>query len=293
LSLVTHILGNERCARTLKEMALGRLVYMMQFRRPCMAGLARVWPFLRRWGQQREVPRDVEEDLLIRVALLPLMYMDFRLPVSSQATCSDASPTGCGVMVSKCVTVKGQELAGQLKGPRAGGDNRSGCLLVISLFDGIGGARRSLEVARISVYGCIAAESDPDARRVVEAAWPDTACLDDVRKVDEEFLVKMTLKSSRTTWVLVCGGLPCQEFSRLNRDRKGYASERGSLCEELPRVRRLAQRIFRCPVDLFGECVVMSKEELAVVNKVLECEPFSVCASGVAWCRRPRLYWMS
>jgi hypothetical protein len=159
------------------ELALGRLVYMMQFRRPCVAGLARVWPVLRRWGQQLEVPRDVDEDLLVGVALLPMMYMDFRLPVSSQVTCSDASPTGCGVMASKCVTVKGQELACQLKEHRLGGDHRSRCLLVISLFDGIGGARRSLEVAGVPVYGCIAAESDPDARRVVEetSAWMRSA----------------------------------------------------------------------------------------------------------------------
>jgi hypothetical protein len=44
----------------------------------------------------------------------------------------------------------------------------------------------------------------------------------------------------------------------------------------------LAEQVFECPVDLFGECVVMDKEQLAVVSSVLGLEPFSVCTSGVA-----------
>ena len=100
LSLVNFVLRQREVDKTLVEMCSGRLIHRMQFRRPTMGALTRIWKYLRRWGLRRPMPLEVEEDLLVSVALLPLMCTDLRWPVSKLVTCSDASEVGNGACAS-------------------------------------------------------------------------------------------------------------------------------------------------------------------------------------------------
>lgn len=177
VSLLLYVLQCEAIPRTLLEMIVGRFVHRMQFRRPCMGFLSRVWKYLRRWGRHRSLPREVEEDLLLGLCSAPLMYMDFRAPVDEKVTCSDASPTGNGVCVSSGVTEEGRALAAALREAPARAKGCGPNLLLVSLFDGIGGLRRSVEVVGIPVVGSVAVEIDEVCRRVVAEAWPDTVQL--------------------------------------------------------------------------------------------------------------------
>ena len=99
------------------------------------------------------MPLEVEEDLLLSISLLPLMVIDFRLPVAVELTCSDAAAEGNGVSVSTGKTENGVQMATRsLHGMLTEPDSTSG-LLAVGLFDGIGALHRSLDGAGIPPCG--------------------------------------------------------------------------------------------------------------------------------------------
>ena len=294
VGLMDYLLKLEAPPRGLVEMLAGRFVHRMQFRRPCMSGLSRIWKYLRRWGFSRELPAEVEEDFALSLALAPLMFMDFRTPIHEQVSCSDASPDGTGMCVSVGCTRAGVGAAHKLATPAPRTNGPGVNLLLVSLFDGIGGLRRSVEVAGGVVYGSVAVESNSGCRRVVENAWPDTCAYPDVQAFSGDTVRELRLKFPRTTHILLGAGFPCQQFSGLNEDRAGLRSPGGQLVYEIPRCRKLLQEGFGVPVELLAECVAsMEAADCATISGVLGAVPVKCCSRGVAWCRRPRLYWVS
>ena len=294
VSLALFLLQLDHVPKTLVEMVVGRFIHRMQFRRPSMGMLARVWKYLRRWGNGRQLPLEVEEDLLLALASSPLMYMDFRAVVDEAASCSDASPTGNGVCIAVGCTAAGRALSeALLEEPRR--SKIGGCgLLLVGLFDGIGGLRRSAEVAGLPIVGAASVESDKGCRRIVELMWPDTVRYEDVRSFDVREVDELRRKFPRTSRILLGAGFPCQEYSGLNTQRRGITSARGSLVQEIPRIRQLLEERFGVPVDLLAECVAsMDEAQRHQVDRVLGVEGVRICSGKVAWCRRPRLYWIS
>jgi hypothetical protein len=56
-------------------------------------------------------------------------------------------------------------------------------LVLISAFDGIGGAMRALELLDLKPATYVSIETDPECKKVVEKAWPDVislGCLEDL-----------------------------------------------------------------------------------------------------------------
>ena len=88
---MVRIIDDASSLEQVAEMRFGRLIHRMQFRRPCMGTLTRVWKYLRRWGRRRPMPLEVEEDVMLALGCLPLMAVDLRLRLSPTLTCSDAS----------------------------------------------------------------------------------------------------------------------------------------------------------------------------------------------------------
>eukprot|EP00973_Karenia_brevis_P061980 8620845-Karenia_brevis.AAC.1 len=76
------------------------------------------------------------------------MRCDSRVPVSGMITASDASSTGGAVARSVRLTNKGlSSLAQSCSAHSLKGQDS---VILLSLFDGIGGARRSLDLAGIN-----------------------------------------------------------------------------------------------------------------------------------------------
>ena len=57
--------------------------------------------------------------------------------------------------------------------------------MLISLFDGIGGARRAFELLGLGLAGYCSAETHGPASRVARYAWPDIWEIGDVCALDE------------------------------------------------------------------------------------------------------------
>lgn len=94
-----------------------------------------------------------------------------------------------------------------------------------SLFSGIGGLERGLELAGLGpvLWQC---EIDPFCRAVLAKHWPDATRYTDVR----------TLRGSALLPVdILCGGFPCQDISHAGK-RVGLDGERSGLWYEFARL---------------------------------------------------------
>lgn len=96
-------------------------------------------------------------------------------------------------------------------------------LTAVSLFAGIGGIDRALELAGVKVTAAV--EIDPDCRGVLRRHFPDTAIFNDVTEVTGDQLRATGFVPGRG---ILTGGFPCQDLSVAGR-RKGLGGARSGL----------------------------------------------------------------
>ena len=165
----------------LAQMVLGRWIFALQFRRPAMAVLSRAWDYItsphERWASWEKLC----DEITTLICTVPLLQADVRTTFSGITTCSDASETGGAVAIARSLSSVGKELLGHLssdeQAPR-------GAILVISCFNGIGGAFRCYDLNGVRVEGLVSIEIDGPARRVVRSTWPHALEVSDVNLVD-------------------------------------------------------------------------------------------------------------
>ena len=86
---------------------------------------------------------------------------------------------------------------------------------VLSLFDGVGGLRRAIELLDMPVALFIGVEMCDMRRRVVKSTWPHSTAVRDVCDVDEALVRKWASLYPRIRHLLAGGGLPCRDMSGL------------------------------------------------------------------------------
>ena len=96
------------------------------------------------------------------------------------------------------------------------------------------------------------------------------------------------------TILIVIGGLPCQDVSRLNRHRAGKERTRSGLFREFIRVTVLARELaFEHGLSFIGvgECTKIDFADKPKITSEVGWPCLELCASGSSRVRRPRLYW--
>ena len=167
-------------------------------------------------------------------------------------------------------------------------------VLSIGLFDGISALRVAMDLLQAPMAGHIAVESNEMARRVVEANFPDSLQVNDVREVDEDMVLQWSLRYSNVGLVLIGSGPPCQGVSGLNADRRGALRDaRSNLFSHVPRIAGLCKVKFPWAlVKTLAENVAsMDATDCQVMNEAYELRPWYIDASGLSLAHRPRLYW--
>ncbi len=163
-----------------------------------MCCFKRIWTRTARAAFSGAALLDIENDLLKAMCLAPLMSMNLRTPFLAKVSCSDASLSGGGVCVSRGLSEAGHVASSGFELERPCLPGAEGIIL-ISLFDGIGGARRALDVLGMAVCCYICSEIASEAMRVVTAAWPEAEpwgkCIRHHRGLDPT--VKPTFSASR------------------------------------------------------------------------------------------------
>ena len=125
------------------------------------------------------------------------------------------------------LSLRGEELARQVgrTTPHAAEEE----FVLVSAFDGIGGARVAWHLKGLAPAVAIGIEIDKESIRVASVAWPDTVHLGDIRKLTEEDFHPIHQEAPRAKRGLVVGRFPCQGMSGLNALRKGLADPRSNL----------------------------------------------------------------
>ena len=173
INFTLWVLGRRWVNRKTLQVLGGQWVHALQFRRECSSLLNRFWEFVgcSRWeSTYRVLPAGVKTEVRKLLGILPLLVFDLRAPPHGVVTASDASETGGGVCRARGLTERGRDEVARREG-RTGARGRDRVCL-ISLCDGIGGAKRALDLLGVETAAYASSEIDDTCRRVVCTAWP-------------------------------------------------------------------------------------------------------------------------
>jgi len=172
---------------------------------------------------------------------------------------------------------------------------------VLSLFDGLGGARIALDRAGLKVDKYYASEIDKYAIQIATKNYPDIIEIGDVTKLTDDFLKTLDID-------LLIGGTPCLNFS-MSGNRKGSATKDGVEVVTLEQYLQLKKEGFEFegqsylfwefvrvlnivkPKYFLVENVRLTKKWLPMFNEALGVEPIFINSALVSAQNRPRFYW--
>ncbi|CAK0855217.1 unnamed protein product, partial [Prorocentrum cordatum] len=262
---------------------LGRFAGLFEFRRPLFSVLSEVWRLSSQRGNARFSAAMVEE-LLTAKLVLPMAAASLRAKIEGVATVSaslDGAPTldeqmhlGTRLLQLPAEPSEPWAVANPLI-PRAA-VLRAPKVLLVGLFNGVGGLAVAFLRLPARTMGYVAAETDAEARRVARLRWPGAIDWGDVARVAA---VVNELRGACCDEVDLCAaaaGSPCQDLARLSASSAGLRGAKSGLFYEVPRLLELLKAAFRHQLKWFVENVAPVLHSSVLVP-----------------CRRPRLCWMS
>ena len=301
IQVVARLLEDGWSTQRQLQVAAGGLVYVSMFRRPLLGTLNALWRHIESFKGEppvvrKQLPKEVEWEFLRFLGLLPLAHINLRLGIDATVTASDASLVGGGFCASSGLTPYGCAAANlEVRGDVPEWEDMDR-VLSIGLFDGIGALRVALDAIGAPVCGHISVEPNSHAQRTLEANFSETEHVSSVQEVDDELVLKWSLRYSGASIVIIGAGPPCPGVSGLNADRKGALRDARSVLYQYVEYiyNRVKRRFFWCAVHKLMESVAsMDPQDRMLMSDSVGLQPWSICASGVSLARRPRLYWVS
>ena len=183
ISLFMFLALSPRVSKRDLQVAAGRGLRFILRNRCTNFCFDNIWRAISTWERRGPVPKQVVSEFLTLLCVLPLCYSDLRLQVSAMPSCTDASYGGGGACVATNLSKSGERKARRLHAPR---EHRSGSELgIFSMFDGVGGARRAMELLDLPVALFVSVELDKRRQRVCKSNWPHVVHYPDVTKISE------------------------------------------------------------------------------------------------------------
>lgn len=165
-----YLLQQKKWSKRLGQVVLGRWAFILQYGRAAMAVLSRSWEAIEaHWPTPPQRTRFFTE-IFVLVCLGPLLQCDLRAAFDPTVTCSDASESGGAAALACSLTRCGEQFCNSL--------SSSSCqplkilVLVISVFNGIGGAFRLYDVLGLVPDGRIFIDICKEANRTTRTTWP-------------------------------------------------------------------------------------------------------------------------
>lgn len=296
ISLFCYGLRQKRWTTCTLGTLLGQLCFMVQFRRPCFTVLNLCWEAVSQ-PADGALQTATTTELLLALALLPLMQIDARQDVSPVLTASDASEIGAGVTYSTELTEAGRtRLDAQLfKGPTV----YDGAVILLESFAGLSSARVALSILGVRPALHIVAESDPYCLRVIRHWWPDAHVFTSVEAVTEAALNPILSGAPQAKLLIHTAGSPCPGFCRWNPFRLQADSQQLKdslrLFYEVIRINKVLKRIVpHMRVATMEENVCsMTSEQRDFLSAELKEEPVKCSLADHTDQRRERYFWMN
>ena len=285
-----HLIGRFALNRKMTQVVAGRSMHVFQFRRPLMSCFDFLWSYVGR-SQTRTFTYDqIRRELARALCLLPLCHTNLGAKVSDVVTASDASQTGGAVGLSRGLGVPGADF---VRATQASFDNTPQIpVLVISLFNGIGGALRCYDILGLCPTGIVIVDICKEANRVSCRRWPQSEVVEDVRSIDAALVSKWRLKYSQITEIHLWAGFPCKDLSSARAFRKNLDGDQSSLFYEVPRIKKLLRKEFPSKVIIkyvLENVASMDREAATAISQAIGTTPYFVdCADAVPM-HRPRL----
>lgn len=150
-------------------------------------------------------------------------------------------------------------------------------MIILSLFDGIAGARQALKELDIDCK-YYASEVDKFAIQVAMTNHPDIKQIGDVKEVKDYSNID-----------LLIGGSPCQDLSIANKERKGLQGERSGLFYEYLRILNEVKPKYFI-LENVNSMAKAAKE--TITKELFDIEPIMINSALVTAQQRKRLYWV-
>ena len=271
-------------------MVCGRWVHVLQFRRAGMVALHEVWQLISgKMRQQRDLGGRGELISMIQGACLFHTFLGAQQ--SSRVTASDASGTGGAVGACRHLTDQGQDVCRALT-------TEEGLIpvkvLVLSLFNGIGGAFRIYDLLGVQASALIGYDIHKPANRVCSRRWPQAILETDVRKIDRKVLRKWLFDFPHIEEIHIWGGFPCVDLSSVKFNRKNLQGSQSSLFYVMVEIIRMVRDIFGMKIKIlffFENVASMDTSALKEISNHLGVKPYRVQSSDAIPMSRPRLCW--
>ena len=279
------------------QIMAGRWVFQLQFRRPGMAVMQDIWKFI--GGKAKithRLKQSVRRELFMLVCLSPLWHCFLGASVAEKIVATDASETGGAVGTAETLTAEGVDFLQGAKKVEMGDGSIPSPILLISLFNGIGGCFRAYDSVGVLPMGRVAVECDAGANRITSRGWPGTEFVLDVKQVNRELVKSWSLKYLRIEEIHLWGGFPCTDLSSAKFGRLNLLGRNSILFWEIPRIKKLLQEEFGCSIvakHAVENVASMDAEACQEISSVLGSVPYLLdCVQAVPM-RRPRYAWVS
>ena len=289
-----HLLLKETVSKKDIQVVLGRWVFVLQFRRAAMGVLSRSWEAVEGPWTDRVKRRALCKELQMLLCLAPLLQTDLRCEYDETVSCSDASESGGAAALSMGLSWSGRSLVRAVRDP-----SRSAIpcpILVVSAFNGVGGAFRIYDILGVRVLGKIAIEIAKDANRTTRCAWPDVEEFHNIEDVDQAQVRRWANQFPRVLEVHLWGGFPCVHLSRVRAYRRNLDGEGSKLFWHLVDLIGWFQDAFagHARVKFCVENVAsMDESACQEISRTLEVQPVKLDPADTLPFNRPRLAWCS
>ena len=275
------------------QVICGRWVLVLQFRRAGMAGLQLVWKWI---GGKKATTAErlrARQELLFLLMGCCLFHTHLGAKVSNAVSASDASGTGGAVGAAYTLREEGQDFCQSLS--RDPSLITRVPILVISLFNGVGGCFRAYDVLAVEPMGLVSFDASKAANRVTSRRWPQALMYQDVRSFDEKLCFELMLKFPHIEQIVVWAGFPCVDLSKVKAFRKNLRGEQSGLFIEIVRILNLLKQVFgrRFPIfRIIDENVSsMDREACEEISATFGEQPYRVQCSDAVPISRPRYCW--
>ena len=277
------------------QVIAGRWVFLMQFRRPTMSVFNEVWTFVSSTKKCSPlILMKVRQELLQAIFMSPTMHSHLGAEITNVITASDASRVGGAIGIGTELTPQGKDFTAAFRRQ----EDRAGTIpvLVISLFNGIGGAFRAYDVVGVAPVGRISFDINQQANRVTQRHWPNCEIHLDIRSITPQLVREWAHKYVAIEEIHLWGGFPCNDLSSAKSERRNLEGPSSSLFWELPRILGLLRSEFQGRVSIkfvFENVASMDYEAAQTISRVLKTQPYAVDCRDAVPMSRPRYAWCS
>ena len=117
-------------------------------------------------------------------------------------------------------------------------------VLLISLFNGIGGTFRIYDILGVIPHGRIAVDVSKQGNRVTRTTWPDVIELHDVNNITKDEIRRWANLFAHVSEVHVFGSFPCVHLSSARANRLNLKGEGSNLFWKLVEILQWIHEIF-------------------------------------------------